>query len=176
MKRINIPFLASFKEPMLSGSKTTTARTKKYGWPGDKFEAWGETFELREVIRVFLSTVRDQFYQFEGFANPHDFVTAWTKLHPIKGFDPTQAVYLHSFRKVKKGEAMMMDIKEFNLRFLAALDRIDPKLLHTASGSNRRHPRLRAVLLKAVKEDIQTDGLEAAIEKWKYFVGVSNES
>jgi len=65
-----------------------------------------------------------------------------------------------------------MNLKEFNLRFLAALDSIDPKLKHTASGSNGRHPLLRAVLLRAVKEDIQMDGLEAAYERWKYFIGV----
>lgn len=69
-----------------------------------------------------------------------------------------------------------MDLREFNLRFLAALDSIDPKLKHTASGTAGRHPLLRAVLLKAVKEDIQMDGLEAAINRWKYFVGVSYES
>ena len=97
-KHVDIPFLATFKEPMLAGSKTCTARTRKYGKPGDRFEAWGQTFEIREVIRVFLSTVRDQFYQFEGFAGPDDFVATWNKLHPIRGFDPEQAVYLHSFR------------------------------------------------------------------------------
>ena len=100
-KKVAIPFLAIFKEPMLAGTKTCTARTRKHGTPGDKFEAWGQTFELREVIVVFLATVRDQFYKFEGFTSPTDFVATWRKLHPIRGFDPEQAVYLHSFRKLK---------------------------------------------------------------------------
>ncbi len=68
-----------------------------------------------------------------------------------------------------------MNLKEFNLRFLAALDRISPKLKHLASGSNDRHPLLRAVLLRSVKKDIKMDGLEATIEKWKHFIGAVPE-
>lgn len=101
-KVITIPFLPQFKEPMLAGIKTTTARTKKYGEAGDTFTAWGKTFELREVIRLLLSSVRDRYYQQEGFESPAHFVTLWESLHPIKGFDPMQAVYLHSFRKLDR--------------------------------------------------------------------------
>lgn len=67
-----------------------------------------------------------------------------------------------------------MNFHEFNLRFLTALDSIDVKLRHTASGSNGRHPLLRAVLLKAVKEDIKADGFEITFQRWKHFVGVTD--
>ena len=63
-----------------------------------------------------------------------------------------------------------MSLYEFNHRFLIALDFIDRKLKHTASGSNGRHPLLRAVLLRAAKEDIQTGGLASAINKWQHFI------
>ena len=100
-KKVYIPFLSIFEKPMLAGTKTTTARTRKYGQPGDTFTAWGATFEIREIVRVFLSTVRDKFYQQEGFSHPDEFVAIWKRLHTIRGFNPEQAVYLHSFRKLE---------------------------------------------------------------------------
>jgi len=99
MSKIHIPFLPAFKLPMLEGTKTMTSRTRQYGNPGDRFTAWGATFEIREVSHLLLSTVRDKFFTQEGFTNPGEFVSVWEKLHPIKGFDPDQAVYTHSFRK-----------------------------------------------------------------------------
>lgn len=104
-KTVRIPFLPIFKDTMLSGIKTCTSRTRRYGQPGDKFEAWGEIFEIREIERLLLSTVRDKFYRHEGFTSPDEFVAVWTKLHPIKGFDPESAVYLHSFRKELRNES-----------------------------------------------------------------------
>lgn len=100
-KKVHIPFLAIFKEPMLAGTKTCTARTRKYGQPGDTFEAWGATFEIREIVHLLLATVRDKFHLQEGFSSPGEFVAIWWKLHPIKGFDPEAAVYVHSFRKLE---------------------------------------------------------------------------
>jgi len=60
---------------------------------------------------------------------------------------------------------------DFNRRFLLELDRYNPKLKHLATGSNRRHPLLRLVLLRACKEDIKADGLQAAQERWQHFIG-----
>lgn len=101
-KRIKLPFLPQFKNPMLSGQKTITSRTRRYGQTGDTFLAWGEVFELREVIGVLLSSVRNRYYQQEGFPSPEAFQACWEALHPVKGYDPEQAVFAHSFQKLPK--------------------------------------------------------------------------
>ena len=62
-------------------------------------------------------------------------------------------------------------LERFNLRFLAELEGISPELLHLATGS-RRHPLLRTALLRNCRDDIQIDGLQAAVNKWRRFIGV----
>ena len=102
-KRVNIPFLPQFEKPMLSGQKTITSRTRRYGQTGDTFLAWGEVFEIREVTRLLLSLVRDCYYHQEGFPSPEAFQACWEALHPAKGYDPEQVVFAHSFMKLEKG-------------------------------------------------------------------------
>jgi len=65
--------------------------------------------------------------------------------------------------------AALPSLREFNLRYLLALDSIQPQLKHTASGSNGRHPLLRLVLLRAAREDIAIEGLQAAWQKHRRF-------
>ena len=103
-ERIKIPFLPQFKNPMLSGQKVITSRTRRYGQTGDTFQAWGQTFEIRKVSYILLSSVRGRYYQQEGFPSPEAFEACWLALHPIKGYDPLQAVYAHSFRKLERKE------------------------------------------------------------------------
>lgn len=101
-KRIKLPFLPQFKNPMLAGTKSITSRTRRYGQTGDTFLAWGEVFELREVTRILLSSVRNRYYQQEGFPSPEAFQACWETLHPVKGYDPEQAIFAHSFQKLPK--------------------------------------------------------------------------
>jgi len=63
-----------------------------------------------------------------------------------------------------------MDKTEFNRRFLIALDQFNGKLKHLGTGSNGRHPRVRAVILKNCQDDIKTLGFQAAKVKWQHFV------
>lgn len=85
---------------MLSGQKTHTARTRRYGVPGDTFQAFGVTFELIEIRRVTLSVVAYLYYYYEGFDSPQDFIRCWNILHPIKRYRPYTHVYLHQFRRI----------------------------------------------------------------------------
>jgi thymidylate synthase ThyX len=103
-KRIKLPFLPQFKNPMLSGQSTITSRTRRYGHFGDTFLAWGEVWEIREVTRALLSSVRDRYYHQEGFPSPEAFEACWKALHRSKGYDPEQVVYAHSFIKLEKGK------------------------------------------------------------------------
>ena len=103
-KQVKIPFLPQFKNSMLSGQKTVTSRTRRYGQTGDTFQAWGETFELREVALMLLSSARDRYYLQEGFPSSSAFEACWEALHPVKGYDPEQVVFAHSFVKLERKE------------------------------------------------------------------------
>ena len=66
-----------------------------------------------------------------------------------------------------------MELKEFNLRFLAELTRFNPKLRHLSTGS-QQHPLFVKVLLYYVRTDIRDIGLEATMKSWRHFVGVED--
>lgn len=169
--RIRLPFLPIFRDLLLSGKKTCTTRTKSYGKVGDTFLAFGEIFTLTAVEKIDLLSVATSYHREEGFMSPDTFIAKWKEIHPVAGWIPRQPVFIHFFQKDRSGP----DLKDFNLKFLLALDMIDPLLKHTSSGSNRRHPLLRTVLLHAVKEDIQLDGFKKTISKWQHFIkGVSH--
>ncbi len=97
---IIIPFMEDFKDRLLSGQKTATTRTKKYGNGGDLFSAFGHTFKLTTVRKVYLSFVCSVFYQQEGFNSQAEFVECWNKLHPRKKYHYSNIVYLHQFKRV----------------------------------------------------------------------------
>jgi hypothetical protein len=94
-----IPFRPAFKEALLNGVKTCTARTSRKGKPGDLFTAFGVTFQLRSVERVPLHVVADFWYQ-EGCRDREHFLEVWKEIHPGVGYRPKQLVYLHQFTKV----------------------------------------------------------------------------
>ena len=84
---------------MLSGKKTATTRTKRHGYPGDSFEAFGKAFALTEVQRIYLDIVARYHYQEEGFSSSHEFVECWNRLHRGVPYTarPMRVVYLHRF-------------------------------------------------------------------------------
>ncbi len=91
-----------FMVPMLTGHKTLTSRTKRYGKSGDTFDAFGATFRLLDVSKMQLDEVGRRWYD-EGFESFTSFVLCWKGLHPRKGYDPEQWVWAHLFEKVEKG-------------------------------------------------------------------------
>ena len=96
---IMIPFLPEFQDRMLSGAKTATSRTEKYGNGGDIFMAFGHSFQLTKVNKVYLGDVATTFYKEEGFNNPGEFRDCWKRLHPKRNrYD--QPVWLHQFKRV----------------------------------------------------------------------------
>ena len=93
-----LPFTDRMEEAVRSGSKRATSRTKRYGAVGDKLVTpKGSILELIEVGKVRLDVVRDHYWRDEGCASPQDFEQVWTAIHPRKGFDPEQEVWLHRF-------------------------------------------------------------------------------
>lgn len=100
VNQIRIPFSAQFKEPLLSGMKTQTARNKRYGHPGDVFFAFDQLFQLTKVYKCPLNLVAED-YIAEGCSSREEFVLVWEKLHPRKGFDPLREVWVHVFKKME---------------------------------------------------------------------------
>lgn len=98
MDKVDIPFLPEWEVLMLTRKKSATSRTKRYGWPGDYFEAFGRTFILTSVVRKPLDHIAYYHYLEEGCNSNFEFKKIWERLHPRKGFVPGQKVYLHQFR------------------------------------------------------------------------------
>jgi len=97
-----IPFLPEFEEKVRLGLKTMTARTKPYGKRGDLFQGPRCVLRLTEdPRRVYLATVKWQHYRQEGCGSPEEFEAVWKGIHPRKGYDGDQLVWLHHFEVLK---------------------------------------------------------------------------
>jgi hypothetical protein len=97
--KIDLPFQPEWESAMLSGKKTATTRTRRYGYPGNQFEAFGGVFILTEVYPSFLDVIVTAHYIEEGFNSPLEFIEFWDKMHPhiIYLQRPGRAVYFHRF-------------------------------------------------------------------------------
>lgn len=102
MTEVKIPFLQEFKERMLSGQKTATTRSKKYGDSGDTFKIFGAEFRIIKTLKMPLSAIAYAFYKQEGFETRQGFVNIWNRLHPRRGYQPDDKKFIHFF--VKLGE------------------------------------------------------------------------
>ena len=99
MNIVKIPFKPYFREPMLAGTKVCTARTRRMGAGGDRFQAFGAWFDLKSVEEEPLHIVAD-LWRPEGCTSREHFVDVWNEIHPRIGYVPHQIVYLHWFKKV----------------------------------------------------------------------------
>lgn len=97
---VDIPFLQEWENKVLSGQKVCTSRTEKYGKPGDIFNRFGITFELLVIILLPLEVIARYLCSEEGCDGPEHFKQVWLKLHPRKGWVPTQLVWTHFFRRI----------------------------------------------------------------------------
>jgi hypothetical protein len=97
---IEIPFMKDFYNKLRYENKTATTRNKAYGEVGSIFKVNELWFEITHIIHLPLSVVKKHFFLEEGFESPDEFEKCWKKLHPMKGYDPSQNVYLHLFRRI----------------------------------------------------------------------------
>jgi hypothetical protein len=98
---VTIPFRPEFKDALLEGRKTMTARTKKYGDRGDQFEAFGVPFVILKVEKQTLREIADKHFKEEGVESPEAYEKKWAEIHPVNGFIADQWVYLHTFIRRK---------------------------------------------------------------------------
>ena len=87
---------------MLKGIKTCTSRTKCYGKIGDTFQAFDKTFQFTRVETAHLESVAAVLFREEGCRSPAEFMKVWKGLHPRKGWDGWQKVWVHHFRMMQE--------------------------------------------------------------------------
>ncbi len=92
---VKIPFRDSFRESMLCGTKTWTARRRRLAEPGDYFYAFGARFTVTQVVQRALREVANSYWREEGCDSPEHFTEVWVSLHPRTGFEPERLVYHH---------------------------------------------------------------------------------
>ena len=102
---IDIPFLAMWEDAMVAGVKTCTTRSKRYGKPGDRFVAFGRTFELVDVQKKCLGDVADGLWQQEGCHSPQEFRAVWSKIHPRRQYQYWDMRWVHFFKLVPPEDA-----------------------------------------------------------------------
>lgn len=112
-REVKLPFQPEFKEPMLSGKKTATTRTTRFGQPGDRFQAFGRTFILTEVYRTVLYNIVFNHYEEEGFTYPQAFIECWNKIHRRVSYTqrPARLVYFHRFTITQKAYAQTVTVE-----------------------------------------------------------------
>ena len=99
---VKIPFQERWRDAMLENRKVCTGRSRRYGKPGDIFQAFGVDFELLTIARMPLKDVSADLFKQEGCGSPGEFERIWAELHPRKGFVPGQIVYIHWFNRKEK--------------------------------------------------------------------------
>ena len=99
MAEIQLPFLEKFHPKILNGTKTATSRTKRYGKEGDYFVLGNTKFEIIKVRKMLLCEVFNNLLKEEGVEDEFEFINTWKKLHPRKGYEPFQEVFVHFFRR-----------------------------------------------------------------------------
>ena len=96
-----LPFLSEFRIRIMIGAKTWTCRTSKKAEPGELVVAYpGDGQIILRIVNVFRMHLRDiaaAHFSMEGCASPDEFKIIWRRLHPRKGFDPDQLVWVHEF-------------------------------------------------------------------------------
>lgn len=97
-----IPFNKYFESSICNGVKTATSRTKRYGYTGDSFKAFGRCFVLTSVDKRQLGEIANHHFEEEGFNSSQEFIDFWNKLHPRKRFQVGQYIYFHKFQSASR--------------------------------------------------------------------------
>jgi hypothetical protein len=91
---------------VLLGHKHCTSRRKKYGEVGDIFFVSNGALKsacwcvLIAHTRHTVGYVADNLYRLEGFDSPGAFRSVWREIHPRKGCDDLEPVWVHWFEMV----------------------------------------------------------------------------
>ena len=101
MAQVEIPFRPDMRQAIIDGHKSCTSRNKRYGKAGDTFKIGGRTYRLTSVCKRRLGSVATFLYGQEGTDSPAAFTALWAEIHPGRGFDSFQQVWVHFFEEVR---------------------------------------------------------------------------
>jgi len=87
-------------EATLAGRKTQQRRNGVYGYPGERFELEGATFEITRLFRATLGEMDDTAAQAEGYPNLAMYQDLILRMHKGMAWDPASKVWVHEFQRV----------------------------------------------------------------------------
>jgi hypothetical protein len=102
---IEIPFKHTNPQDVYSGKKTATRRTDTYG--AERGKRMGAVFPTYRIVDLLIVAVYDQKLgdmdeedaKREGYESLDAFKKAWAQIHPRRGWDPEQTVWVIEWRK-----------------------------------------------------------------------------
>lgn len=94
-----VPFRPDFRDTLLVGMLTATARPTKLGEPGDVFWAFGQKCVLTAVERMTLDDVAVRHWRDTGSRSASEFIRIWVETHPGRVYDGSRMVWVHWFRR-----------------------------------------------------------------------------
>jgi len=71
------------------------------GAVGEVMDTIAGPIEIIFIEPAKLGWVAETLWAGEGCNSPDHFISVWEHIHPKKGYDPDQTVYLHSIRRVE---------------------------------------------------------------------------
>jgi hypothetical protein len=87
-------------EAALAGRKTQQRRNGVYGYPGERFELEGQTFEVTALFRETLGDMDDAAAQAEGYPSLAMYQDLILRMHKGMTWDPDSKVWVHEFKRV----------------------------------------------------------------------------
>lgn len=87
-------------EATLAGRKTQQRRNGVYGYPGERFELEGRTFEITRLFRETLGQMDDAAAQAEGYPSLAMYKDLILRMHKGMQWDADSKVWVHEFRLV----------------------------------------------------------------------------
>ncbi|MDH5493326.1 MAG: ASCH domain-containing protein [Myxococcales bacterium] len=88
-------------QAVLEGRKTHQRRNGVYGYPGERFELDGITFEITALERQRLGDLSEDDAIAEGMPNLDAYKGLIQRMHPNMPWNPNMKVWLHAFRRVE---------------------------------------------------------------------------
>jgi hypothetical protein len=81
----------------LAGRKTQQRRNGVYGYPGEKFELQGTTFEIKDLRRESLGEMTDATAQAEGYPSLEMYRDLILRMHKGMEWSGDSKVWVHEF-------------------------------------------------------------------------------
>lgn len=86
-------------EAAVAGRKTQQRRNGVYGYPGERFDLDGTTFEVTRLFRETLGAMDDATAQAEGYPDLAAYKDLILRMHKGMEWDGSAQVWVHEFQR-----------------------------------------------------------------------------